>query len=302
MPPAPKHVRRRFRFSLRTLIVTIAFVAVATWLWSHYLDEKRWRTIPWQPFSRAAMRQYHAEGHDVLASFTADWDVIQKMLEHYVDTPKVRRALRKTKAVPLQMDCTPFGLDVEAELSALGRKYPPLIVIYPATGEEPIVLDLYGETAGIPEKVVESLVSRTAASASATVDIEDARSACLRSPRYNSIMSQTAKHTRRWYQFGLGTMFSMVTLLALWLGWNAHQVRQRNELIDHLRSLRGQPNPSHSWIILCDQVKTPVTWRLMGAKNDWATWLISNDSLKDIDVGSAEALLPDCTIKVYDAP
>jgi thiol:disulfide interchange protein len=157
MPPAPKRTRRWIRYSLWTMLVTIAFTAAIAWLWSRYLDDKRWQTIPWQPFSRIAMRQHHSQGHDVLVSFTANWDVVQKMLEHSIDKPDVRRALRTREAVPMRMDCTPFGPDVQAELAALGRQTPPLIVIYPATGGRPIVFDFDNASASIAENVVESL-------------------------------------------------------------------------------------------------------------------------------------------------
>jgi TRAP-type C4-dicarboxylate transport system permease small subunit len=33
--------------------------------------------------------------------------------------------------------------------------------------------------------------------------------------------------TRRWFQFGIGTMFLAVTILALWLGWELRIVHQR---------------------------------------------------------------------------
>jgi hypothetical protein len=38
---------------------------------------------------------------------------------------------------------------------------------------------------------------------------------------------QASSTRRRWYQFGLGTMFLLVTLFAVWLGWELHVVRRR---------------------------------------------------------------------------
>jgi len=35
---------------------------------------------------------------------------------------------------------------------------------------------------------------------------------------------------RRWLRFSLRSMFVLVTLVAIWLGWNVHVVRQRNDM------------------------------------------------------------------------
>jgi hypothetical protein len=32
---------------------------------------------------------------------------------------------------------------------------------------------------------------------------------------------------RRWYQFGIGTMLLLVTILAVWLGWELNYIRKR---------------------------------------------------------------------------
>ena len=41
----------------------------------------------------------------------------------------------------------------------------------------------------------------------------------------------TDKPTRRWFRFGLRTLFVVMTLVAVWLGWQASIVRERNALI-----------------------------------------------------------------------
>jgi hypothetical protein len=40
-------------------------------------------------------------------------------------------------------------------------------------------------------------------------------------------MSEPTPPTRRWYQFGLGTLFLAMTVFALWLGWELKFVRER---------------------------------------------------------------------------
>jgi hypothetical protein len=39
------------------------------------------------------------------------------------------------------------------------------------------------------------------------------------------------KHSRRWFQFGMGTLFLVTTVFALWLGWNFKLVRARQEFL-----------------------------------------------------------------------
>jgi len=38
----------------------------------------------------------------------------------------------------------------------------------------------------------------------------------------------TPKSRRRWFQFGLGTMLLLVTLLCMWLAWQANWIKQRH--------------------------------------------------------------------------
>jgi hypothetical protein len=105
----------------------------------------------------------------------------------------------------------------------------------------------------------------------------------------------------RWFRWSLRTMFVMVTLLCAWLGWNAHRVRQRNDLIEYLSSLEHQQNPVPSWVIKSNRGTLPVTWRWMGAKRfDFATGLLSNHALTDSEMQRARSLLPDCQIEVHE--
>jgi hypothetical protein len=42
-------------------------------------------------------------------------------------------------------------------------------------------------------------------------------------------MTTTPPRRRRWYQFGLRTMFVVVTVFAVWLGWELKFVRERDK-------------------------------------------------------------------------
>jgi len=45
-------------------------------------------------------------------------------------------------------------------------------------------------------------------------------------------MPPAPKHTRRWFQFSLGTMFVVVTAFNCWLGYELDWIRQRHEAFD----------------------------------------------------------------------
>lgn len=58
-------------------------------------------------------------------------------------------------------------------------------------------------------------------------------------------MPQSPK-TRCWFQFGLGTMFVVVLLAAIplgWLGWQLRIVRQRQAMRDWITSIGGAVRP-----------------------------------------------------------
>jgi hypothetical protein len=85
---------------------------------------------------------------------------------------------------------------------------------------------------------------------------------------------------RRWFQFSLRTQFVLLTVFAVWLGWNLHIVRQREHVLGSLKpdhriiaegeygnlaivedkrsvAKRGLLSPSGS---------LPISWRLLGAR------------------------------------
>jgi len=54
------------------------------------------------------------------------------------------------------------------------------------------------------------------------------------------IMAEAPKHIRRrWYQFGLGTMLGLMTLLAVWLGWHANRAHRQLVVAERVVALGG---------------------------------------------------------------
>lgn len=128
--------RRSFRFSVRTLFVAVTVLSVAAMLGSRYLHS---RSIQWQRFSRDEIRRENASGHDVLVSFSANWTMTARMSEIMIDTVTVRSLLRVKGVIPMQADCSNMGPEIRKELAALDQASIPLVVIYPASGQQPTI-------------------------------------------------------------------------------------------------------------------------------------------------------------------
>ena len=58
-------------------------------------------------------------------------------------------------------------------------------------------------------------------------------------------------HRRRWFQFGLRTMFVVVALVAVFLGWELRLIRQRQAIVQMVRERGG----------LATTTPSPLPWR-----------------------------------------
>ena len=79
--------------------------------------------------------------------------------------------------------------------------------------------------------------------------------------RYTGRMDERPK--RRWFRFTLRTMFVVVTVLGVWLGWNLHELRQRKLTRQYIVSHGGYVFDGVSdrpWNSL------PYSWAILGEK------------------------------------
>ena len=75
--------------------------------------------------------------------------------------------------------------------------------------------------------------------------------------------SMSAPGGRRRFSFSLRTLLILFTVLAVWLGWNAHFVQQRDAAIKYITSNGGQVfygTAKKPW------KRMPITWRILGGK------------------------------------
>lgn len=101
--------------------------------------------LPWVPYSQAALAQARAEGKTVMIEFTANWCVTcQLNYKFAIDTQAVKSLVEKNNVVTMIADWTesnsPEGLAIKQKLEELDSKSIPLLAVYPAGGEDPIVL------------------------------------------------------------------------------------------------------------------------------------------------------------------
>lgn len=78
---------------------------------------------------------------------------------------------------------------------------------------------------------------------------------------------------RRWFRFSLRTLFIVLTLAGLWIGWNYDRVRKREEMLRYLNGSGGAGTPGQVDVLDPARAgyrppwkKLPWTWRVLGAE------------------------------------
>jgi thiol:disulfide interchange protein DsbD len=129
--------------TLRAILATLTLVGVVLATAAHHWESIRpveWTPIDWRPFSRQAAKQENSLGRDVLVRFSASWDPSSVVQLHWIDIPPIRRLVHSKQIATMNADCTHDDPEIKAELESLGSSGEPLLVIYPASGGAPIVM------------------------------------------------------------------------------------------------------------------------------------------------------------------
>jgi thiol:disulfide interchange protein len=85
----------------------------------------------WEPYSRASIEQYRAQGRPVFVDFTARWCLSCQVNERVVlNSPDVRRRLRDSGIVLVRADWTKHDEGIASALTELGRSGVPTYAFY----------------------------------------------------------------------------------------------------------------------------------------------------------------------------
>jgi suppressor for copper-sensitivity B len=145
--------------------VGLGTIALVSWLSFTFLGPHE-AILPWQPYSEQALAEARQQGKTVLVDFTADWCPNCQVNSRFaIDTKKVHAVVQKNDVVVLLADWTDRSAMIKNKLRELNSDSIPLLAVYPASGDDPIVLrDLVSQT-----QVVEALEKAGASSAMASV-------------------------------------------------------------------------------------------------------------------------------------
>jgi hypothetical protein len=128
-----------------------------------------------------------------------------------------------------------------------------------------------------------------------------------------------APKTGRRLQFGLSTMFVLVTVFAVWLGWELSYVRERDQLVkspEFLSLFESRPPASvdtsfrgfaqgpaaHEAQGPPPRKTIPYIWRLVGDKPiQHMDIFLPGDTYTDRDARRIRALFPECAVTVVPA-
>jgi thiol:disulfide interchange protein len=132
-------------FAIAVIVLAVATPLYALWKFPA-ADANSARTgsgpnsAGWEPYSRAAIEQYRAQGRPVFVDFTARWCLSCQVNERAVlNRGDVRRRLHDSGIVLVRADWTKHDESIASALTELGRSGVPTYVFYPP-GQPALVL------------------------------------------------------------------------------------------------------------------------------------------------------------------
>jgi hypothetical protein len=115
-----------------------------------------------------------------------------------------------------------------------------------------------------------------------------------------------ATPSRRSFRFSLRTLFVAVTVFACWLGWNLHEMRERDAMLELMVSRNARfdsdaeldrilPALMRSWTPLQSGRQLPITWQVLGGKPVRHIGIFRDRFSKD-EVARIQRLFPEADI------
>jgi thiol:disulfide interchange protein DsbD len=124
--------------SPRSRVMAAAAMCVAVLLAAGvYRFVTRPSQLVWEEFTKDSLEKALASGRPVFVDFTADWCLTCKTNERFaIDTPQVRQAFSRRKAILLRADWTKGDPAITEILKSHGRAGVPMYLVYPGGGKE----------------------------------------------------------------------------------------------------------------------------------------------------------------------
>jgi thiol:disulfide interchange protein DsbD len=117
-------------FAISVIVLAVATPLYALWRFPA-ADTHSASQAGWEPYSRAAIEQYRAQGRPVFVDFTARWCLSCQVNERTVlNRGDVRRRLRDSGIVLVRADWTKHDDGIASALTELGRSGVPTYVVY----------------------------------------------------------------------------------------------------------------------------------------------------------------------------
>ncbi len=117
-------------FAISVIVLAVATPLYALWKFPAAAANTATQA-GWQPYNRAAIEQYRAQGRPVFIDFTARWCLSCQVNERAVlNRGDVRRRLRDSGIVLVRADWTRHDEDIASALRELGRSGVPTYVFY----------------------------------------------------------------------------------------------------------------------------------------------------------------------------
>ncbi len=131
-------------FAVAVIVLAVATPLYALWKFPAADSGSARTNAPsqagWEPYNRAAIEQYRAQGRPVFVDFTARWCLSCQVNERAVlNRADVRQRLRDSGIVLVRADWTKHDEAIGSALSELGRSGVPTYVFY-LPGQSPITL------------------------------------------------------------------------------------------------------------------------------------------------------------------
>ncbi len=119
-----------------------------------------------------------------------------------------------------------------------------------------------------------------------------------------SMSGMTEKCERRWFRFSLRTMFVLVTLLGVWLGWQMKIVRDRQAVWKSIKTRGGRVSTQASIILPLPAQPEPSIpelshiRQLLGDKN--VVEISLSDDHSDDEMSKVQAAFPEARVWRYN--